>query len=233
MHDRMDELLSMATSPGAASVKQRQIADALVDLGRIGEAAQIAEVLQNRAEVRTVCARVVGHIPRGANVSSGEWEALDRLHARLGSPQRRDVLEIMDTMRHSPSWPLGGGRATLSRMALARPGRTGGPAQHLDDRKIAQAQPSRHEHPPANSARKAERHPSLAAMARTDCSIMSAPVDARVTDQRRAYRRISRRQHEADAYARRGHRGPRSCSPGRERRPTSLAPVGRFVACRP
>jgi hypothetical protein len=111
MHDRMDELLSMATSPGAASVKQRQIADALVDLGRIGEAAQIAEVLQNRAEVRTVCARVVGHIPRGANVSSGEWEALDRLHARLGSPQRRDVLEIMDRY----------GIAPLGRWAAAEP----------------------------------------------------------------------------------------------------------------
>jgi hypothetical protein len=102
MHDRMDELLSMAISPDAASVKQRQIAVALVNLGRIGEAAQIAEAMQNRAEVRTVCARIVEHIPRGASASSSEWEALDRLHTRLGHPQRRDVLEIMDQCGVAP-----------------------------------------------------------------------------------------------------------------------------------
>lgn len=101
-HDRMEELLSMATSPGAAGVKQRQIAVALVDLGRVGDAARIGEVMQNRAEVRTVCTRIVERIPRGATAASDEWEALDRLHPRLGRPQRRDVLEVMDRCGVAP-----------------------------------------------------------------------------------------------------------------------------------
>lgn len=102
LHDRMEELLSMATSADAASVKQRQIAVALVDLGRIGEAARIAEVMQNRAEARTVCIRIVENIPRGATAASSEWEALDRLHPRLGTAQRRDVLEAMDRCGVAP-----------------------------------------------------------------------------------------------------------------------------------
>jgi hypothetical protein len=102
MHDRMEELLSMAVSPDAASVKQRQVAVALISLDRIGEAAQIAEVIQNRAEARTVCTRIVEHIPRGATAASTEWEALDRLYLRLGDPQRRDVLEAMDRCGIAP-----------------------------------------------------------------------------------------------------------------------------------
>jgi hypothetical protein len=111
MHDRMEELLSMATSPDAASVKQRQVAVALISLDRVGEAAQIAEGIQNRAEARTVCTRIVEHIPRGATAASTEWEALDRLYPRLGEPQRRDVLEAMD--RHGVA-PLGRWAATES-----------------------------------------------------------------------------------------------------------------------
>lgn len=102
LHDRMEELLSMATASDAASVKQRQIAVALIELGRIGEAAQIAEVMQNRAEARTVCTWIVERIPRGATEASGEWEALDRLYIRLGEPQRRDVLEAMDRCGVAP-----------------------------------------------------------------------------------------------------------------------------------
>lgn len=102
MHDRMEELLSMATSREAASVKQRQVAVALISLDRIGEAARIAEVIQNRAEARTVCTRIVEHIPRGATAASTEWEALDRLYPRLGEPQRRDVLEAMDRCGIAP-----------------------------------------------------------------------------------------------------------------------------------
>jgi hypothetical protein len=95
-HDRMEELLSLTTSPDAASVKQRQVAIALIDLNRIGEAARIAEVMQNRSEARTVCIRIVEHIPRGATEASSEWQALDRLYPRFHAPQRRDVYEAMD-----------------------------------------------------------------------------------------------------------------------------------------
>jgi TIR domain len=95
-HDQIVELLDMATSPAAASVKQRQVAVALIDLGRIHEAARIADVIQNRAEVRTVCTRIVERIAPGATNSSAEWETLDRLYSRLAGPQRRDVLEVME-----------------------------------------------------------------------------------------------------------------------------------------
>lgn len=111
LHDQMEELLSMATSSGAASVKQRQAAVALIDLGRLGDAVRIADVIQNRAEVRTVCARIVERIPRGATEASSEWDALERLYARLGRPQRRDVLEIMDRCGVAP---LGNWAATRS-----------------------------------------------------------------------------------------------------------------------
>lgn len=100
--NRMEELLSMATSAEAASVKQRQVAAALIDLSRFGEAAQIAEVIQNRSETRTVCVLIVERIPRGATEASSEWEALDRLYPRLGKPQRRDVLEAMDRCGIAP-----------------------------------------------------------------------------------------------------------------------------------
>jgi hypothetical protein len=94
--EQIVKLLDMATSPAAASVKQRQVAVALVDLGRMDEAARIAEVMQNRAEVRTVCARIVERIMPGATSSPAEWEALDRIYTRLAGPQRRDVLEVME-----------------------------------------------------------------------------------------------------------------------------------------
>ena len=102
VHDRMEELLSLATSSHAASVKQRQVAVALIDLNRIGEAAQITEGIQNRAEARTVCVRIVERIPRGATEASSEWQALDRLYPRLRGPQRRDVLEAMDRCGIAP-----------------------------------------------------------------------------------------------------------------------------------
>ena len=102
LHDRMEELLSIATSADAASVKQRQIAVALVDLGRIGEAVRIAEVMQNRAEARTVCIRIVETSLVGRRRLPSEWEALDRLHPRLGAAQRRDVLEAMDRCGIAP-----------------------------------------------------------------------------------------------------------------------------------
>jgi hypothetical protein len=105
LHDRMEELLSMATSADAADVKQRQIAVALVDFGRLGDAVRIADVMQNRAEVRTVCTRIIERIPRGATEVSGEWEALNRLYPRLGKPQRRDALEIMDRCGVAPLGP--------------------------------------------------------------------------------------------------------------------------------
>jgi len=95
-HDRMEELLSLAVSADATSVKQRQVAVALIDLNRIGEAMRIAEVMQNRSEARTICTWIVERIPRGATEASSEWEALDRLYPRLRAPQRRDVLEAMD-----------------------------------------------------------------------------------------------------------------------------------------
>ena len=101
-HDRMEELLSLAESPDAASVKQRQVAVALIDLDRIGEAARIAEVMQNRAEARTVCIRIVERMPRGATRDSSEWQALDRLYPRLRAPQRRDVSEVMDRCGIAP-----------------------------------------------------------------------------------------------------------------------------------
>jgi hypothetical protein len=100
--NRMEELLSMATSAGAVSVKQRQVASALIDLSRFGEATQIAEIMQNRSETRTICIRIVERIPRGATEASSEWEALDRLYPRLGKPQRRDVLEAMDRCGITP-----------------------------------------------------------------------------------------------------------------------------------
>jgi hypothetical protein len=101
-HHRLEELLSMATSFNVASVKQRQVAVALIDLGRMGEAVRIAEVMQNRAEVRTICTRIVERIPRGATSASSEWEALDHLYTRLRGPQRRDVLEVMDRCGVAP-----------------------------------------------------------------------------------------------------------------------------------
>lgn len=94
--NRMEELLSIATSAEAASVKQRQVAAALIDLSRFDEAAQIAEVIQNRSETRTICILIAERIPRGATEASSEWEVLNRLYSRLGRPQRRDVLEAMD-----------------------------------------------------------------------------------------------------------------------------------------
>ena len=111
LHDRMEEPLSMATSADAAPVKQRQTAVALVDLGRLGDAARIAQVMQNRAEIRTICSRIVERIPHGASETSSEWQALDRFYDRLGQPQRRDVLEIMDRC----------GVAPLGRWATANP----------------------------------------------------------------------------------------------------------------
>lgn len=104
-HDQMEELLDMASSPTAASVKQRQVAVALADLGRVGDSARICEVMQNRAEVRTVCIRIVERIPRGAAAGSDEWEALTRIFPRLGKPQRRDVLEAMDRCGIAPLGP--------------------------------------------------------------------------------------------------------------------------------
>jgi TIR domain len=106
LHDRMEELLSMTTSADAGSVKQRQVAAALVDLGRVGDAVQIAEVIQNRSESRTICVQIVERIPRGATELSGEWQALERLYSRLGGPQRRDVLEAMSRCGVAPlgSW---------------------------------------------------------------------------------------------------------------------------------
>ena len=67
--------------------------------------------MQNRAEIRTICSRIVERIPHGASETSSEWQALDRLYDRLGQPQRRDVLEIMDRC----------GVAPLGRWAIANP----------------------------------------------------------------------------------------------------------------
>jgi hypothetical protein len=100
--NRKEELLSIATSADAVSVKQRQVATALIDLSRFGEAAQIAEVMQNRSETRTVCIRIVERIPLGAAEASSEWEALNQLYPRLGKPQRRDVLEAMNQRGITP-----------------------------------------------------------------------------------------------------------------------------------
>lgn len=94
--DRLDDLIAISISAQAAQVKQKQIAVHLVDLGRFGEAARIGEHMQNRAEIRNICLQIVKAIPRGATGSSDEWAALDRLHPKLGKPQRRDVLEFMD-----------------------------------------------------------------------------------------------------------------------------------------
>lgn len=101
-HDRMDDLISMATSHHASQVKRRQVAVQLVEVGRFGDAVRIGEHLQNRAEVRTICVHIVRVIPRGATESSDEWKALDRLHANLGTPQRRDVLQEMEQQGIAP-----------------------------------------------------------------------------------------------------------------------------------
>ncbi|SPT52065.1 toll/interleukin-1 receptor domain-containing protein [Actinomadura madurae] len=110
-HDRLEELLSMVESDEATSVKQRQAAVALVNLGRYGEAASIAVLIKNRNEARTVCMEIVRRIPRGATEASDEWQALDRVFPRLGRPQIRDVLEGMEQAGVAPLGPWASGES--------------------------------------------------------------------------------------------------------------------------
>lgn len=109
--NRLDELLQLATSDEAAPVKQRQVATALLESGRTGEAGSLAAVIANRAEARTVAVQIVRRIPRGADSTSEEWQVLDRLFDRLRFPQRRDVLSAMDEAGIAPlgRWASGPG----------------------------------------------------------------------------------------------------------------------------
>ncbi|MBO8147755.1 toll/interleukin-1 receptor domain-containing protein [Rhodococcus erythropolis] len=100
--NRLDELLKLATSHEAVSVKQRQVAMALLESGRTGEAGTLANVISNRAEARTIAVQIVRRILRGASLESEEWQVLNSLYDRLGVPQRRDVLFAMEEAGVAP-----------------------------------------------------------------------------------------------------------------------------------
>jgi hypothetical protein len=103
---QIDQLVEAATAPDASSLKQRQLAVALVRQGRVSDAVQVGMVMQNRAELRTVCKEIVRRIAAQPGDVTQEWEALERLGSRLGRPQRRDVLEEMVRLGVDPrmSW---------------------------------------------------------------------------------------------------------------------------------
>jgi len=109
--NRLEELMQLATSDRAAPVKQRQVAMALLESGRTGEAGTLAAVISNRAEARTIAVKIVRRIPRGASLASEEWQVLDRLFDRLRFPQRRDVLSAMEAAGVAPlgRWAAGPG----------------------------------------------------------------------------------------------------------------------------
>jgi hypothetical protein len=102
----IDQLVEAAIAPDASPVKQRQVAMELVRLGRLDEAVRIGMVMENRAELRTVCKEIVRRIAAQPGDVSQEWEALERLGSRLGRPQRRDVLDEMRRLGVAPrmSW---------------------------------------------------------------------------------------------------------------------------------
>jgi len=102
----IDQLVEAATAPDASPVKQRQVAVALVRQGRVSEAVRIGMVMENRAELRTVCKEIVRRIAAQPGDVTQEWEALERLGSRLGRPQRRDVLDEMRRLGVEPrmSW---------------------------------------------------------------------------------------------------------------------------------
>lgn len=116
--DRLAELLQIAAGDEAADVKRKQVAVALVDAGRVGDAVRVGDHMSNLSELRTIATSIVKAIPRGASEVSEEWEALERIHGRLRKPQRRDVLK---TMERSGVAPLGHWADTLNDDDSAKP----------------------------------------------------------------------------------------------------------------
>lgn len=77
-----------------APVKQRQVATALVNLGALSAAIDIACAIPNRAEARSVGGELLRHIARGPEEQRViGLVQLGRLRMRLGKPQRRDIRE--------------------------------------------------------------------------------------------------------------------------------------------
>lgn len=89
--ERVTDLVDIATSQVATSVKQRQIATGLVLAGRHGEALRIARAIENRAEARNVATAVVDTMDITAIPESEEWTFLIGIFDHLRSPQRRDI----------------------------------------------------------------------------------------------------------------------------------------------
>lgn len=94
-HERLPELLALASSRGAAAVKQRQIATALASVGRLGEALQVTRSIGNLAEAKNVALHVVRGMDRGLGQESEEWAYLFGVFDILRPPQRRDVRDEM------------------------------------------------------------------------------------------------------------------------------------------
>jgi hypothetical protein len=103
--ERLPDILTIAVQDDAAPVKQRQIAVALVRLGRPGEAGEVAVTIANRAEIRNVGYETLHRMPAGANEESGEWQLLFKIYPLLGPPQIRDLIAKMDHLRIAPLGP--------------------------------------------------------------------------------------------------------------------------------
>jgi hypothetical protein len=103
--DRLADLLEVVAEEGASDVKRRQVAVALVGLGRLGEALTVALQIMNRAEARSVAAHLVRRMGVQLGSESAEWQFLEGILPHLRPPQRRDILSEFDRRGIAP---LGG-----------------------------------------------------------------------------------------------------------------------------
>jgi hypothetical protein len=107
--DRIPDILAIATHDDAAPVKQRQVAVALLRLGRAGEAGELAVAIANRAEMRNVGYEALRRMPRGASEDSEEWLLLAKIFPLLGPPQVRDLRTKMAQLGIVPIGPFAAG----------------------------------------------------------------------------------------------------------------------------
>lgn len=102
----LEQLLTIAASTTASSVKRRQIAVALVDIGLLDAALAITRRIPNGAEARTVGYEVLARMATGVDVGDG-WDFISEIWGELRPPQRRDLLQRMvDLSLTPPRWLL-------------------------------------------------------------------------------------------------------------------------------
>lgn len=93
----------VAAARSDSSVKMRQFAVALLNLGEVTEAARVAVAIQNRAERRTVGVRAL------TLLSNGHREDLHELvlsvYSSVRNPQRRDLREAAENLGFDFGWP--------------------------------------------------------------------------------------------------------------------------------